>query len=130
MKTYALAVGIVQFNDQVLVLKRNPNKRFDPNKWEFVSGFIKEHETVEETILREIKEETTLIPEAIEPGKIFEVNDKYGKWIVIPFLAKVNSTNLKLSEEHTEFKWIKTKELKKFEAVADLKKDLESVGLI
>lgn len=37
-----IIVAVVMHNDKALVLKRKGNKRYDPNKWEFVSGFVKE----------------------------------------------------------------------------------------
>ncbi|MEK6937396.1 MAG: NUDIX domain-containing protein [Nanoarchaeota archaeon] len=131
MKTYAIVVGIVKIESKILILKRNPTKRFDPKAWEFVSGFIKDHQSAENTMLREVKEETGLDGELIKSAKSFEVNDKYGRWIIIPFLIKVNSNNIKVNPaEHTEFKWIDINEIDKFETVADLKKDLKVLGLI
>lgn len=35
MDTYAIAVGIIKFKNKILILKRAPQKRFEPNKWEF-----------------------------------------------------------------------------------------------
>ena len=131
MKSYVIAVGIVKFNEEILILKRNSTKRFDPNKWEFVSGFIKEHEVIEDTVLREVKEETDQVGEIVKSAKSFEVTDNYGRWIIVPFIIKVNSKNIILDpKEHTEFKWIKAKEIEKFDSVSDLKKDLEIVGLL
>jgi len=60
MKTYPIAIGIVKLKDKILILKRSKTRRCSPNLWEFASGFIKEGESAEETILREVKEETSL----------------------------------------------------------------------
>ena len=38
-KTYATVVGIVKFGEDILILKRNPNRHSSPSKWQPVSGF-------------------------------------------------------------------------------------------
>ena len=131
MKTYVICVGIVEFDEKILILKRTQNKHFSPNEWEFVSGFIREHENAEGCVLREVKEETGLKGKIAKSGHAFETKDKYGRWVIIPFLIKVNSYKVNLDiKEHSEYKWIKTNEIDKFETVVDLKKDLETIGLL
>lgn len=52
-------VGLFLINDkgQVLLQKRSSNKRFDPNKWALCAGHVEAHESLEEAMLREAKEE-------------------------------------------------------------------------
>lgn len=52
-------VGLFLINDkgQVLLQKRSANKRFDPNKWALCAGHVEAHESLEEAMLREAKEE-------------------------------------------------------------------------
>ncbi|MBI2671853.1 NUDIX hydrolase [Candidatus Woesearchaeota archaeon] len=131
MKTYVICVGIVKFNERILILKRIRNKRFSPNEWEFVSGFIKEHENAEDCVLREVKEETNLKGKIVKSGQVFETEDKYGRWIIIPFLITVKSDKVKIDiKEHSEYKWINPDRIDNFKTVADLKKDLKRVGLL
>jgi len=129
MKTYVTAVGIIQFKNKILLLKRNKDRKTSPNLWEFVSGLIKEGESAEEAILREIKEETNLKGKIIKFGKPLDLKDKWGRWIVIPFLISVGSKKVKLNYEHSEYKWIKPKEINKFKTVVGIRKDLKALGL-
>lgn len=131
MKTYATVISIVKFGEKILLLKRNPNRHSSPNKWQPVSGFIGEREAGEDAVLREVKEETGLDGKIVKVGKVFEVADNWGRWIILPFLISVDSDKVKIDlEEHSECKWVKSREITKFDCVAGIKEDLESVGLL
>ncbi len=103
--------GILEF----LILKRSPYQYY-PNLWQMVSGKIKENEKAYESVLREIKEETNLIPEKLWVAPT--VNSFYapdGDYIsLIPvFAAKVNYfSEVQLSSEHVAFKWLTQDEAK------------------
>ncbi|MCK5451914.1 MAG: NUDIX domain-containing protein [Candidatus Aenigmarchaeota archaeon] len=131
MKTYATVVGIVKFGDKILILKRNGNRATSPNLWQGVSGALKEREAAEDAVLREVKEETGLDSKIIKAGEIIDVTDKYGRWIVFPFLVSVDSDNVRIDEnEHTDYKWINPDEIKNFDCVLGTIKDLIVLGLV
>lgn len=131
MKTYAIITGVIKFGEKILLLKRNPERHFSPNKWQPVSGFIGEKEPAEDAVLREVKEETGLCGKIVKAGKVFEVTDNWGRWIILPFLVSVDFNKVKIDlDEHSEYKWIKPEEITKFDCVVGIKKDLESVGLL
>ncbi|MEK6828090.1 MAG: NUDIX hydrolase [Nanoarchaeota archaeon] len=132
MKTYFVVTGIVKNKGKVLILKKSPKDWSYPNKWGFCSGYIKEFESAEDTVLREIEEETGLKAMIIKKGKIFQKNDKNnGKsWLIMPFLCEVKSKNVKLDHENIEFRWINYKDIKKYPAVPGLEKDLKVLGLM
>lgn len=131
MKTYFAVTSIVTNKGKILLLKKSPKDWNYPNKWSFCSGYAKEFQSAEDNALREVKEETGLDAEIVKKGKIFEIKDSKSKktWIVVPFLCKVNSRNIKLDHENTEFKWVDCRDIKKFETVPGLEKDLKVLGL-
>lgn len=100
---------------EFLILKRAPYQYY-PNLWQMVSGKIKDNETAHSAALREIKEETNLIPEKLWAAPT--VNSFYapdGDYIsLIPvFAAKVNYfSEVQLSSEHVAFKWVTQDEAK------------------
>ena len=55
-----VAAFIINDKEQVLLHKRSANKRFNPNKWALCAGHVDAHESLENAILREIKEEVGL----------------------------------------------------------------------
>jgi ADP-ribose pyrophosphatase YjhB (NUDIX family) len=131
MPTYVTVIGIVKLHDdRILLLKRNANRRTSPNKWQTPSGFMKEHESAEEAVLREVEEETCLEGTIVKCGSAFEVIDEWARWVIIPFLILVKSDKVKLDAmEHSEFKWITTDNITNFECVKGIEDDLRAVGL-
>lgn len=131
MKTHFVVTGLVTYEGKTLILKKAPDDYNYPNKWSFCSGFVKEFEPAEESVLREIKEETGLDAEILEGPKIVEVEDqeKQKRWIIALFLCKTNSKDVKLCHENTDFKWITKEETDNYDGVPSFKKDLEVFGL-
>ena len=52
-----VAAFVINDKEQVLLQKRSANKRFNPNKWALCAGHVDAYESLENAILREIKEE-------------------------------------------------------------------------
>lgn len=80
------------------------------NFYELPGGRMKFGETAEETLVREVKEETNF---TIEPVKLLDtwnfVAADYQITGVI-YLCKINDGNLRLSDEHDEYEWLKFNE--------------------
>ena len=132
MKTYFVVTAVVKNKDKVLILKKSPDDWNYPNKWSFYSGYVKEFDSAEDTVLREIKEETGLKAKLITKGKLLYKDDKEKEksWVIMVFLCEVKSRNVKLDHENSEFRWIDFKDLKKYATVPGLEKDLKVLGLI
>jgi dATP pyrophosphohydrolase len=100
---------------EFLLLKRSEEQAY-PRLWQMVTGKIKDNEKAYETALREIKEETGLVPIQLwvvpTVNSFYEPKDEY--ICLLPVLAaRVNSQKIKLSDEHTEYKWVKKEEAQK-----------------
>ena len=132
MKTYFVVTGIVKYKGKVLILKKHQKDHNYPSKWSFCSGFVKEFESAEDSVLREIKEETGLKAKILKKGKLFQKNDKNKKkhWVIMPFLCKVKSRNINLDHENVDFRWINHKDIKNYQTVPGMEKDLKVLGLI
>lgn len=103
--------GFIEF----LILKRSPEQYY-PNVWQMVSGKIKDGETAYNAALREIKEETNLIPEKfwVAPtiNSFYSAEGDYVCMLPV-FAAKVKYfSEVELSTEHVAFKWAKPEEAK------------------
>lgn len=126
-KTYVVTSGIVKFNDKYLIAKRSPTKKFAPNQWEFISGFIDTKENAEEIILRELMEELKLRGKIKKTAEPYNITDKWGRWIVIPYLIEIDKANFVINkEDHSEVRFVTLKELVKYKElrrdVVELKK--------
>ena len=132
MKTYFVVTGVVRSKGKFLILKKSPKDYNYPNMWSFCSGYVKEFEAAEESVLREIKEEIGMNAKIVRKGNLFQKNDKKKgrNWVIMPFLCEVKSRNVKLDHENVDFKWINYKNIKKYPTVPGLEKDLKVLGLI
>jgi 8-oxo-dGTP pyrophosphatase MutT (NUDIX family) len=103
-------------------------KSFERDYWDFPKGNIEKGESDEETLLREVKEET-----GIKDGKIIEgfkerINYVYrreGKTFfkeVVCFLVETKTRDVKVSWEHVQHEWVDFQV-----AVERVKKDTKEV---
>ncbi|MEO8513256.1 MAG: NUDIX domain-containing protein [Ignavibacteria bacterium] len=94
--------------DKFLLLKRSNSAKIYPGIWQMITGTIESHEHTKDTLIRELAEETGL-----EPAKIFSIpriNTFYlaisDKICMSPvFLTIVEDENVRISDEHSEYKW-------------------------
>jgi 8-oxo-dGTP diphosphatase len=112
--------AIIVKRNKILVAQRNTSSNH-PFKWEFPGGKLKLPETIEECIIREIKEELDIEIE-IREAMITVFHDYEHKQIeLIPFLCILKSGDIKLIEHH-DFMWITFGNLKNIDfADADMK---------
>ncbi len=131
IKTYACVIGVVKYNDKILLLKRASTRKTSADKWQPPSGYIKEREAAEDAVVREVKEETGLDGKIEKIGNIFDVTDKWGRWVIMPFLITVKSDKVKIDpREHSNIVWVKPKEIEEFDLVAGVKQDIKAVGFL
>lgn len=99
-----------------LLLKRSPDEKY-PNIWQMVTGKIKDGEKAFDAALRELKEETGLTPEELFSVPI--VSSVYlpesDEVCMIPvFVCRVKeNSEVKISKEHSQFKWCEFEEAEK-----------------
>ena len=126
-RTYGLTMrGIIKNeNDEILILKRHPKSRTDPEMWELPGGKVEKGEFFDDALVREIKEETDL---DVEVGDFAEAvqNDYSHKRTVqlIMYLDNVRG-DVKISDEHTDWMWADLEKIKTLRISTSLKKVLE-----
>ena len=124
---YGLTVrGIIKnSDDEILIVKRHPKSRTDPEMWELPGGKVEKKEHFADALIREIKEETNL---DCEVGDFCEAvqNDYMHKRTVqlIMYLDDV-SGDVKISEEHTDWMWANLDKIETLEISTSLEKVLK-----
>lgn len=123
-RTIQVHVLIVNDNEiRHLALKRSESCKLYPTMWQTITGKIEENEHAFDAAKRELLEEAGIVSD---------------KWFKIPFLGgfydmKRNTVesvpafavvfdsfiNIELSDEHSEYSWIKTVELEDFFPIPD-----------
>ena len=102
--------GILIWNDKVLIGKRKLTNEHQPGKWEFPVGKMEEGETIDETIIREFKEELDI---EIYPFHEFRtLNDENIEFT--PMTVRLVGGKAKLLE-HEEIKFVDKKEFFKMD---------------
>ena len=115
---------------EFLLIKRAEGEIY-PGLWQMVSGKIDWGEKAYETALREIKEETGLTPErfwvAPNINPFYEPAKDYISLLpVFAALVKYNS-QVTLSEEHSDFKWVEPAAAKKLLAWPGQRKSVDVI---
>ncbi len=126
-RPYGLTVrGIIKNNaNEILIVKRHPKSRTDPEMWELPGGKVEKGEFFADALVREIKEETNL---DVNIGDFAEAiqNDYMHKRTVqvMMYLCDVKG-EVKISDEHTDWMWVDLEKIKGLEISTSLKKVLE-----
>jgi 8-oxo-dGTP diphosphatase len=126
MKFNLAVKGIIQRNDgKILIVKRSRDDDHKPGVWETVGGGIDIKTSPQRALQKEIKEEVNLDVEVKEPFNVFTFTKDNGEFKVgITFICQYKKGKVKLSEEHSEYKWIKAKDFKKDKAAPSLYKEI------
>jgi|GEM_PF-66855 len=126
MNTYVITSAIIQKDEHFLILKRSSRTKFAPGQWEFVSGFIKEHESAEDAVHRELSEELKCDGTIVGILPVYEIVDKDARWVVVPFEIELNQDEIQLSDEHESYRWATKKEVA---VIKELSTDLKQMKL-
>lgn len=107
----AATAAFIQNNGEYLLIKRarEPQKGW----WDLPGGFIEYDEKADESLLREIEEETGLVNLKIEdflggfPGNYAGIQ----KVLDLVFVIKSYSREVRLSGENNEYKWVELSDI-------------------
>lgn len=100
-------IAYLFYKDKLLMLKRST----EPKIWAPPGGHLRKGEDPLAGLKREIFEETGLNAQILMPA-----NTWHGKWndetlISIDFIAVAHKTNITLSKEHNDYRWVTLEEL-------------------
>jgi 8-oxo-dGTP diphosphatase len=94
-------------DSKLLLLKRRPNDPHKPGAWDVPGGRLELGEDPFQGLQREVREETTLGINIVMPVSVHHFIREDGQKITLTiYLCELASGEVKLSEEHTEYKWI------------------------
>ena len=135
-KPIVASSALVEKNGKILLVKR----RFQPHPgwWALPGGIVEYGETVEETAIREIKEETGVDIEIKKLLGVYdliirdEISGKIEKqYAIVCFICECKDEGkIKPNYEVLDAKWFNPEEAKKLQLVPTTRKALEDAGYI
>jgi mutator protein MutT len=115
-----VGVGAVIICDGKILLEKRKN---DPGrgKWSIPGGLVELGESVEETVVREVKEETGLDVEKPEHVDVVDniVKDSDGgikyHFVIIDYFVKLKGGTLKAESDAEDLRWVKLSDVEKYD---------------
>lgn len=123
-----VAVGaVIVKNNAVLILQRHKNERTYPEMWELPSGKKEHLESVENAVVREVKEEAGLDVAVEGVSSVFnyqiEKESEIRDVTQVNFLVKmIGEERVVLSGEHQAFVWVGKDDLEKYSLSEETKR--------
>lgn len=112
-KFMVVAAAVYNAEKQTFLIAQRPRGKTYEGLWEFPGGKIERHETPEQAIVREIKEEldVELDPEALEPMTFYSSSiDKRRHFVMVLYLCRSYAGRPR-SMEKQAFAWVSRDEL-------------------
>jgi 8-oxo-dGTP diphosphatase len=127
MKSYGLTVRGIIKNDsnEILIVKRHPKSRTDPEMWELPGGKVEKGEHFADALVREIKEETNLDAEVGDFCEAIQNDYSHKRTVQLMMYLEDVRGDVKISDEHTEYMWASIEKIKTLNVSTSLKKLLE-----
>jgi len=109
--------------DKFLALKRNADAHARPGTWDLPGGNVLFGENHLDSLMKEISEETSLKVKGVQPIRVSTRFDGQIYHLFIGYSCKATSSKVKISDEHSEHRWVTKDEFLKLES-ADFLIDL------
>ena len=111
-----LLAKIFVLNDkgEILLLQRSRTDDRRPLGWDLPGGNVEYNEDPNEAVVRELQEEAGLTASNVQVFYVgTETEDHY--IVTLLYKATAEATDIKLSFEHEQYRWIKPEEITDFE---------------
>lgn len=105
--------AIIKRGEKFLVIFKSDTEEISPNEIDIPGGRLKFGETLEEGLKREIKEELNINIKVKKLSRGWSMIKDDLHLVGLTFLADYVSGKIKLSGEHTSFKWVSKEEILK-----------------
>ena len=131
IKLFVATKAFINYQGKILILRESTKYLEGSNsgKFDVVGGRIKPGQRFDESLLREIKEETGLDVKIGKPFYVGEwrpkVNDEQWQIVGTFFECFSKSNKVVLSQDHDKYLWINSQDYQKYNLIENLKPAFE-----
>ncbi|MDO8536998.1 MAG: NUDIX hydrolase [bacterium] len=129
MKNFGVSQKAVLFDSggKLLALQRSNTHPYKPLTWDLPGGDLSFGEDPLAGIVREVNEETGLNVRGLKPFDVeAQVTPNNDFWITIAYRTQNFDGDIKLSYEHSDFKWLSPQEFLSLESAPKLKRFIQN----
>jgi 8-oxo-dGTP diphosphatase len=117
---------IINNEGLILIIKHAGDETHLENLWDVPGGRFEYGETPQEGLKREVKEESGLEIQIVEPIRTWTFMRDNGEQIFgTTFLCETEGLDVGLGDEHTEFRWVEAQVLDDFPMHDELREGLK-----
>jgi len=115
-----IGVGAVIIKDGKILLEKRKNEP-GKGKWSIPGGLVELGESVEQTVVREVEEETGFEVEKPEHIDVVDniIRDESGRvkyhFVIIDYFMKLKGGTLKAASDAEELKWVPLSDVEKYD---------------
>lgn len=115
-----VGVGAVLIHNGKILIEKRKNEP-GRGKWSIPGGLVELGEKAEETVIREVKEETNLavsrpqLIDVVDNVETDETGDVRYHYIIVDYFVKIESGLLKAASDAAELRWVTFDEVKEFD---------------
>lgn len=121
--------GLLVKNNKVLVVRRSFAEKYLTGYYELPGGKIDFGDSPKESLEREFMEEVNLKVNPLCPYRVFTYISDSGNRHTVELVYRVklddDVENIKLSEEHDDFKWISIEDIEKLKMTDEIKTNIK-----
>lgn len=121
--------GLLQYDGRILLIRRSSGEALFPGYFEFPSGKVEFGEDPVIALEREFLEETNLKIKVGEPLRTFAYVSDEGQRHSVEIVFRVSlvsdPSEIKLSEDHDEYKWVPSSEVSSLQLSEEIRKSFD-----
>jgi 8-oxo-dGTP diphosphatase len=131
MKNLSVVLKALIVKDKrILIIRRSLDEKIAPGVWELVGGRLQYNETLEEGLIREVKEEISINCSII---RLLYATDHtaptMGKVVILVYLCEPSDEEVMLSIEHMDYKWVDLEQFREL-VFSQILNDLNKYGVL
>ena len=124
--------GVIMYQSKFLIVKRSETDDFLPNCWEFPGGSVEDDESIENALVRDLKEEIGLDISS-KPSQLIGISeefmdkDKTERYLQLNYKIVMDTEpQIILSSEHVAYDWVSKDDPRLDDFIKNIVKQLDT----